>query len=1063
MADAKRCPECGAELPAAAAGQPCPACLMRLGLASWQSGGGSVAATQSDAASAPPAQFRAPSIEELSRQIPELEILELIGQGGMGAVYKARQKSLGRIVALKVLKPELAAVPEFAERFAREAKSLAQLNHRNIVTVHDFGQRDGLCYLVMEYIEGANLRRVLEAGRLSPEEALRLVPDLCDALQYAHNAGVVHRDIKPENILLDRKGRVKIADFGLSKLLREEPADVSLTGTQQVMGTVRYMAPEQMQGTKGVDHRADIYSLGVVFYELLTGEVPMGRFDPPSRKVEVDVRLDEVVLRALDQEPAKRYQQASDVKTDVEAVQSTSRGAASSASLKPFAKMTVGEALRELYVPEELDKPGVPAWRKWRPAAISLAAYAAFSLLFSVYLEISLIVAIVLMIPFLVMMGTVAYKYRGTRRGRPAVLVLSLLAFLLVGIPLVDVLSNPHTLDRIYKITGVKAGAHDVAVLQTVFLLLVFGVLFSLIAYWRKLRKEAEGERREGEPIREPSRVAIGRSASLDRGGRAAGNAVLPGSLRAHHLAAVVGLTIVGMLGEFLGLIGMFVTISMWIQYHASPPGFGLPSAGNILGQVGMAVTGLFVIAAADSLYKLRRYDLCVAGSVVAVVLGVLIVGVHQHVSFFLAILPGIYAFWLLHSEETRRVFADNDSLREPADPEGAAGLASTPAPADTARPVPGEHPLMAGLRSFMTPQGPVYVRRVAVPLLILTALYVLVGIAVALAVPPEIEWAHMLALVGGGALVVVAAFLRHLWWAVKGRHLPSSVPPSASSAEEPPQSGEVRSVRSHGLAELAAVALGLGVLVPILLFIFTGDAYLTKIALMVGMVLAMLLGLLSFGSPLGRYVMLLAIVVNGAFSAVQIYVHYSQTPITYPWLGDTGFVNTAEGPALGDFLARKLGIRAPQQKEASRIFQDYYRQYVSLERRHTKHTVDDRVRITIEPFPDQMHELVTRLSEELAGVVAQRVAPPVPEKGKVHSQLGLFRFAGEARVTAELWKEDRGAGHDSYYYKEEIAWLNGNKLTFSGSGRSPSVFPERYRLYWTEPGATSSEVKAPG
>ncbi len=318
MADAKRCPECGAELPAAAAGQPCPACLMRLGLASWQSGGGSVAATQSDAASAPPAQFRAPSIEELSRQIPELEILELIGQGGMGAVYKARQKSLGRIVALKVLKPELAAVPEFAERFAREAKSLAQLNHRNIVTVHDFGQRDGLCYLVMEYIEGANLRRVLEAGRLSPEEALRLVPDLCDALQYAHNAGVVHRDIKPENILLDETGRVKIADFGLAKLVGQP--DARLTATHQVMGTLRYMAPEQMEGAGGVDHRADIYSLGVIIYEMLTGEVPVGRFAPPSAKARIDVRLDEVVLRALAKEPERRYQHASQVKSDIEAI-----------------------------------------------------------------------------------------------------------------------------------------------------------------------------------------------------------------------------------------------------------------------------------------------------------------------------------------------------------------------------------------------------------------------------------------------------------------------------------------------------------------------------------------------------------------------------------------------------------------------------------------------------------------------------------------------------------------------------------------------------------------------
>lgn len=318
MVETKRCPQCGAELPLGAADQPCPACLMRLGLASWQAGGRSVAATESGVAAAQPGHFQAPSIEELSRQIPELEILELIGQGGMGAVYKARQRSLGRIVALKVLKPDLAAVPEFAERFAREAKSLAQLNHRNIVTVHDFGQRGGLCYLVMEFVEGANLRRVLEAGRLSPQEALRLVPDLCDALEYAHNVGVVHRDIKPENILLDETGRVKIADFGLAKLVGQP--DARLTATNQVMGTLRYMAPEQMEGAGAVDHRADIYSLGVIIYEMLTGELPVGRFAPPSAKVQIDVRLDEVVLRALEREPQRRYQHASQVKSDIEAI-----------------------------------------------------------------------------------------------------------------------------------------------------------------------------------------------------------------------------------------------------------------------------------------------------------------------------------------------------------------------------------------------------------------------------------------------------------------------------------------------------------------------------------------------------------------------------------------------------------------------------------------------------------------------------------------------------------------------------------------------------------------------
>jgi hypothetical protein len=186
------------------------------------------------------------------------------------------------------------------------------------VTVHDFGQADGLYYFVMEFVDGVNLRQAIRSAKMNPQEALAIVPQICEALQFAHEEGVVHRDIKPENILLDKRGQVKIADFGLAKLLGQEAIEHGLTATQQVMGTRGYMAPEQMQGTKDVDHRADIFSLGVVFYELLTGELPLGRFPPPSRKVQIDVRLDEIVLRALEREPEQRYQHASDVKTAIE-------------------------------------------------------------------------------------------------------------------------------------------------------------------------------------------------------------------------------------------------------------------------------------------------------------------------------------------------------------------------------------------------------------------------------------------------------------------------------------------------------------------------------------------------------------------------------------------------------------------------------------------------------------------------------------------------------------------------------------------------------------------------
>jgi predicted Ser/Thr protein kinase len=258
----------------------------------------------------------------MASQFPQLEILELLGLGGMGMVYKARQPRLDRLVALKILPLDSMPDPSFAERFEREAKALARLNHPGIVTLYDFGQTREYYYFIMEYVDGMNLRQLIRAKTLEPRQALELVTQICGALQFAHDEKIVHRDIKPENILITKKGQVKIADFGLAKLLGGRP-DTTLTASQMVMGTMNYMAPEQRENTKDVDHRADIYSLGVVFYEMLTGEVPMGRFEPPSKKVQVDVRLDEVVLHALEREPARRYQHASEVKSNVETITST--------------------------------------------------------------------------------------------------------------------------------------------------------------------------------------------------------------------------------------------------------------------------------------------------------------------------------------------------------------------------------------------------------------------------------------------------------------------------------------------------------------------------------------------------------------------------------------------------------------------------------------------------------------------------------------------------------------------------------------------------------------------
>jgi ankyrin repeat protein/predicted Ser/Thr protein kinase len=317
------CRQCGVSLPAKQTGGLCPRCLMEEALSPTN---------------APTHSSDAPSAEEVSAQFPGLDILECLGRGGMGIVYKARQPQLDRFVAVKLLPRANASDFSFGERFQREARALARLNHPNIISVYDFGETDGFFYFLMEYVDGANLRQLQHGERLSLEQALAIVPKLCEALQYAHDEGVVHRDIKPENILIDTRGRVKIADFGLARLLDPAASGHTLTKSQQVMGTPHYMAPEQMEGTHAVDHRADIYSLGVVFYEMLTGSLPLGRFEAPSHRVKVDVRLDEIVLRSLERKPELRYQQAREVKTAVENVTSVAAAPRSESPEMPFSE-----------------------------------------------------------------------------------------------------------------------------------------------------------------------------------------------------------------------------------------------------------------------------------------------------------------------------------------------------------------------------------------------------------------------------------------------------------------------------------------------------------------------------------------------------------------------------------------------------------------------------------------------------------------------------------------------------------------------------------------------------
>ncbi len=322
------CPQCGTPRDPA---EPCPICLLRLAAAP-----DSQVLPETEANATKPSH-PVPDIETIKRAFPQLEIIEQIGRGGMGTVFKARQPKLDRFVSLKILSEKLAEKPTFAERFAQEGKLLARLSHPNIVTVHDFGQvevtddtgkKSTLYFLILEYVDGVNLRQAMREERFTPEQALAIVPKICEALQYAHDESVLHRDIKPENILLDTKGRVKITDFGIGKLTQAseevskstQPSqeESNLTATGVVLGTPNYMAPEQLETPNTVDHRADIYSLGVVFYELLTGELPKGQLTPPSEKTPVNAEIDGIVLKALQRDRTQRHQSAEELKTEIE-------------------------------------------------------------------------------------------------------------------------------------------------------------------------------------------------------------------------------------------------------------------------------------------------------------------------------------------------------------------------------------------------------------------------------------------------------------------------------------------------------------------------------------------------------------------------------------------------------------------------------------------------------------------------------------------------------------------------------------------------------------------------
>src|SRR5437899_7896255 len=249
------------------------------------------------------------------------EILQLLGQGGMGAVYKARDKELDRVVALKLIRSEFAKNPEILRRFKQELILARQVTHKNVIRIYDLGQADGIKFITMDFVEGRDLRQLLvEKGKFPPEQAARIMLQICRALEAAHTEGVIHRDLKPQNIMLDSGGRVYVMDFGIARSAYLP----GMTQTGALIGTPEYMSPEQARGEK-LDERSDIFSLGVIFYEILTGKLPYPSDTPlatlwkrmqepvtPPSKLEPSLppSINETVVRALEIEPEQRFASA---------------------------------------------------------------------------------------------------------------------------------------------------------------------------------------------------------------------------------------------------------------------------------------------------------------------------------------------------------------------------------------------------------------------------------------------------------------------------------------------------------------------------------------------------------------------------------------------------------------------------------------------------------------------------------------------------------------------------------------------------------------------------------
>ena len=314
-------------------------------------------------------------------QIGDFKLRKKLGQGGMGEVFLAKQVSLDRDVALKVLSKELAKRPGFVERFMREARSMAKLDHPNAVRVYAADEFHGLHYVAIEYVDGRTMQDWMDQlGRLSPGDAVHIILRCADALKQAHELNMIHRDIKPDNILVSKRGQVKLSDFGLAKALDEE--DVSLTQTGTGMGTPLYMAPEQARNAKHVDHRADIYALGVTLYYFLTGKHPFegetlvelfkekesGKYKRARLlNPEIPEKLDLILDKMLAKDPKYRYSDYDELIRDLEGLQLDTPALSFIEGAVETARTTSGGQRTRAYEATQVEATGTSPARK--PAA----------------------------------------------------------------------------------------------------------------------------------------------------------------------------------------------------------------------------------------------------------------------------------------------------------------------------------------------------------------------------------------------------------------------------------------------------------------------------------------------------------------------------------------------------------------------------------------------------------------------------------------------------------------------------------------------------------------------